>query len=112
MSAGGRQRARTDAEIAEVIRGLAEGRPQRELADLLGIDQSGISRALSGRRAFNLREVALIADWSGKQPEDILFSEPSAFAFRCSEDISDCDATMRQCRTVVQDYLAFRTVAE
>lgn len=111
MSAGGRQRARSDAEIAEVIRGIAEGYPQKELADLLGVDQSVVSRALAGKRAFNLREVALIADWSGREPEDILFSEPSAFAFRCDGDAGDCDDAIRQCRAVVQDFLAFRTVA-
>ena len=107
-----RQRSRSDEEVAEVIRGIVEGRPQRELAELLGIDQSGVSRALAGKRAFNLREIALIAAWSGREPEDILFKEPSAFAFRCDGETADCDAAVQRCRAVVQDFLAFRAVAE
>ena len=83
MPGGRTQRSRSDAEVAEVIRGIVAGLPQRELADLSGIDQSGVSRALAGKRAFNLREITLIAAWSGREPEDILFAEPSAFAFRC-----------------------------
>ena len=104
--------AGTNAEIADVVRKLVEGQSQRELADMLGADQSAVSRALNGKRAFNLREVALIADWSGKEPEDILFSEPSAFAFQCDGHDGNCDAAIKQCRAVVQDYFAFRTVAE
>jgi transcriptional regulator with XRE-family HTH domain len=98
--------------VAEVVRGIVAGRPQRELADLLGIDQSGVSRALAGKRAFNLREITLIAAWSGREPEDILFTEPSAFAFRCEDEAADCDAAAQRCRAVVQDFLAFRAVAE
>jgi transcriptional regulator with XRE-family HTH domain len=98
--------------VAEVVRGIVAGRPQRELADLLGIDQSGVSRALAGKRAFNLREITLIAAWSGREPEDILFTEPSAFAFRCEDEAADCDAAAQRFRAVVQDFLAFRAVAE
>ncbi len=50
----------------------------------------------------------MIAEWLGKEPEDILFVGPSAFAFRCDSGDGDCDAAAHQCRTVVQDYLAFR----
>ena len=112
MAARGRQKARTDEEIAEVIRRLVENRPQREVVDLLDIDQSAVSRALAGKRAFNLREVALIADWLGLGADEILFAQPSGFAFRCDADDARCDAAARQCRDIIRDYLAFRAVAE
>lgn len=112
MSAAGRQRSRSDAEVAEVVRGIVDGRPQRELAELLGIDQSRVSRALAGKRAFNLREITLIAVWSGREPEDILFTEPSGFAFRCEDEAVDCCGAVERCRAVVRDFLAFRAVAE
>lgn len=111
MATGGPERARTDAEVAEAIRGLVDDRPQRELAELLGIDQSAISRALSGKRAFNLREVALIADWAGTDTDDILFAQPNGFAFRCDSGDSQCDAAARKCRDIVRDLFAFRAVA-
>lgn len=112
MSTRGRERARTDAEIAEVIRDLVDNRPQREIAELLDVDQSAVSRALSGKRAFNLGEVALIADWMGMDADRILFAQPSGFAFRCDAGDVRCDAAALQCREIVRDLLAFRVVAE
>ena len=110
MSTHSRDRARTDAEIAETIRELTEGYSQKDLADLLGVDPSAVSRALAGKRAFNLREVALIADWLAIDADNILFSGKSALAWRCDAGDSSQDAACR-CREAVQDFLAFRTVA-
>ena len=112
MSTRGQQRSRTDAEIAQVIRDLVKDRPQREVAELLDIDQSAVSRALAGKRAFNLREVALSADWTDMDAEAILFAQPSSLAFRCDAGDARCDAAARQCRDIVRDLLAFRAVAE
>jgi len=111
MSTRGRERARTDAELAEAIRDLTADYSQRELADLLGIDPSAVSRALAGKRAFNLREVALIADWLGVDADDLLFSREGALAWRCEAGEVDQEQAARLCREVLKDYLAFRTVS-
>lgn len=111
MSTSVQERARTDAEVAQKIRELTEDYSQKDLAKLLGLDASAVSRALAGKRAFNLREVALIAEWLGVDADDILFSETRGFAWRCDTARGDEDAACR-CREVVKDFLAFRTVAE
>ncbi len=112
MSTRGLQRARTDAEIAEVIRTLVKDRPQREMAALLDVDQSAVSRALAGKRAFNLQEVALIANWMDMPADEILFAQGGGVAFRCDGADARCDVAARQCRDIVKDLLAFRAVAE
>jgi transcriptional regulator with XRE-family HTH domain len=110
MSTRGRERARTDAEVAETIRELTRSYSQKELADLLSLDASAVSRALAGKRVFNLREVALIADWLGVDADSILFARESALAWRCESGDGDQDAACR-CREAVKDFLAFRAVA-
>lgn len=112
MSVRDAHRARTDAEIAEVIRTLLTGRPQKEIAALLDVDQSAVSRALAGKRAFNLQEVAQIAEWTGKPADEILFAQPGGVAFRCEGADAACDVAAQQCRDIVRDLLAFRAVAE
>jgi len=112
MSARGAHRARTDAEIAEVIRTLFTGRPQKEVAARLDVDQSAVSRALAGKRAFNLQEVAQIADWAGMPADELLFAQPGGVAFRCEGADAQCEVAAQQCRDVVKDLLAFRAVAE
>ncbi len=112
MSGRGHGGARTDQKVSETVREMLGDRPQKELAELLGLDPSAVSRALAGKRAFNLREITLIADWVGVEPEEILFTRPSAFAFRCDADAGVCDVASRKCRSIVQDFLAFRAVAE
>lgn len=112
MSSRGHGRARTDQKVSETVREMLSDRPQKELAELLDLDQSAVSRALAGKRAFNLREITLIADWMGVDPEEILFTRPSAFAFRCDADSDVCDVAAQKCRSIVQDFLAFRTAAE
>lgn len=112
MPARGSQRTRTDAEIAEMIRTLVNGRPQKEIAELLDVDQSAVSRALAGKRAFNLQEVALIADWLDVPADEILFADPVGVAFRCDDADARCDLAANQCRDIVRDLLAFRAVAE
>jgi len=110
MSTRGRERARSDAEVSEAVRDLTEGYSQKELAELLGLDPSAVSRALAGKRAFNLREIALIADWLGVDADDILFARASALAWRC-ESPESSDAAACRCREAVKDFLAFRAVA-
>jgi transcriptional regulator with XRE-family HTH domain len=57
------QPPRGDAVAAEVRALMGRhGQRQQDLADLLGVDQSGISRRLSARTPFTVPELSKIAD--------------------------------------------------
>ena len=109
MATRGQERARSDAEVSRTISNLTEGYTQKELSEVLGLHPSAVSRALAGKRAFNLREVALLADWLGIDADDIIFARESALAWRCDSGQSGEDAACL-CREVVKDFLAFRAV--
>ena len=110
MSTRGRDRVRADIEIAEAIRERTAEFSQKELAALLDVDPSAISRAFAGKRAFNFREVALVAGLLGIDADEILFAREGALAWRreTGQDAQQ-DAACR-CREALNDYLAFRTV--
>lgn len=102
---------RTTADLAATIRELLGERPQRELADLLGLDASAISRALAGKRALNLVEIVDIADYLGVEPSHLLFDDEAVFALRADEGSALTRDAERRCLRVIDDVLAFRTVA-
>lgn len=57
-------RAGIAAEIrAEMAR---QQKTQRDLGEVLGIDQGSASLRLSGRRSFRAEELAAIAEWLGR----------------------------------------------
>jgi transcriptional regulator with XRE-family HTH domain len=51
------------------------GRSQEELAELLGLNKSAISRVESGQRGLAVQELALIAPFLGVSVDEILFGE-------------------------------------
>jgi len=65
--------------IAERVRSLlsSHGMEHQELARILGIDPSGLSRALSAQREFKSVEIALIADALGVPVGALLDENPS-----------------------------------
>jgi Zn-dependent peptidase ImmA (M78 family)/transcriptional regulator with XRE-family HTH domain len=65
--AGRVQRAITDA-----------GMKQNELADLIGVDKSALSRALNGQRQFKSLEIALIAEVLRIPVQQLLSAEPDS----------------------------------
>jgi len=104
--------ARTAAEMAAKVRELMEGHSQRELAQVLGVDASAISRALAGKRTLNLTEVVRVADYLGVEPECILFQDEPVFALRADADDEKVRAAESQCTQIIRDFSAFRTVAK
>jgi Zn-dependent peptidase ImmA (M78 family)/transcriptional regulator with XRE-family HTH domain len=64
--------------IAERVKSLlsAHSMEHQQLAAVLGIDPSGLSRALSGRREFKSLEIALIADAFGVPVGTLLEEHP------------------------------------
>jgi Zn-dependent peptidase ImmA (M78 family)/transcriptional regulator with XRE-family HTH domain len=71
--------ALTAAVLARRIRAAigAAGMQQRELAGIIGIDPSALSKALSGQRNFKPLEVALISDALGVPVQQLLRDEGS-----------------------------------
>jgi transcriptional regulator with XRE-family HTH domain len=49
---------------------------QRDLAEVLGIDQPSVSLRLRGERSFRAEELAVVAEWLGVPAADLL--EPAA----------------------------------
>ena len=73
---------RSDVEVGARVTVVLGSRPQRELADAVGMQPSVLSRALSGERAFNMSELVDIADYLGVRVEELLFDEQPAFVGR------------------------------
>ena len=103
---------RTTTDLATTVRELLGDRPQRELAELLGLDASAVSRALAGKRALNLAEVVDIADYLGVEPSHLLFTDEAVFALRAGEGAALSPEAERCCLQIMSDVLAFRTVAK
>lgn len=107
-----RESVRSDEEISACVREHMKGRSQRELAELLGVGASGVSRALAGKRSFNLQEIALIADWLGIESDDLLFREPGMLTLRGDDAAGEVDEATTVCRAIIGDFFAFRAAAE
>ena len=103
---------RTTADLATTVRELLGNRPQRELAELLGLDASAVSRALAGKRALGLGEIVDIADYLGVEPSHLLFKDEAIFALRAGEGTALSHEAERRCLQIINDVLAFRTVAK
>lgn len=73
------------ARVAWYMKYVSEPRrTQAELAELLGIEQSAVSKKLTGRRPFFPHELYSIAEWLDRPLSDFL--APSAEAFSSPPD--------------------------
>lgn len=72
---------RTLPPTAAAVRGLlaSHRRTQRELAQVLGISQSNVSKRLTGVSEFNASDVLAIAAWLDVDPARVL-GEPADIA--------------------------------
>jgi transcriptional regulator with XRE-family HTH domain len=57
---------------AEYVKRVAPGRNQAEIAELAGVDQTGVSRWLSGRTAPRVESVIRFARSLGRSPVEAL----------------------------------------
>jgi len=94
-------KVRSDTEVGARIGALLGERPQRELAEAVGMQASVLSRAMAGERAFNMSEVVDIADYLGVRVEDLLFDEQPAFVKRgAADDVATLEAVDRCSRLI------------
>lgn len=101
--------------MGDRIRELLKGRSQAELARAVRMDQSALSRVMSGQRALAVGELATIADYFGVRPE-VIISEPDAVfgaslrtGVEDSVSQADFDEAIARCLTVIDDFELFRT---
>jgi len=94
-------KVRSDVEVGARVAALLGSRPQRELADAVGMQPSVLSRALSGERAFNMSELVDIADYLGVRVEQLLFDEQPAFVGRGATDDAGVQAAVDRCSRLI-----------
>ena len=107
---GGAVKIRSDSEVGARIVGLLGDRPQRELADAVGMQPSVLSRALAGERAFNMSELVDIADFLGVRVEELLFDEQPAFVKRGAADDAVTQAAVDRCSRLIDAMLQIEAV--
>lgn len=101
---------RSDVEVGRRILEALGSRSQRELADAVALQPSVLSRALAGERAFNMSEIADIADYLGVRVEDLLFDEQPTFAMRGAADDAVARQTMSRCSGLIDAMLQIEVV--
>jgi len=107
---GGAVKIRSDSEVGARIVALLGERPQRELADAVGMQPSVLSRALAGERAFNMSELVDIADYLGVRVESLLFDEEPAFVQRGAASDAAAQAAIDRCSRLIDAMLQIETV--
>jgi len=103
-------KVRSDAEVGARILGLLGRRPQKELANAVGMQPSVLSRALAGERAFNMSELVDIADYLGVRVEDLLFNEQPVFVKRAVGDDGASQAAIDRCARLIDAMLRIEAV--
>jgi hypothetical protein len=101
-------KVRADIEVGKRILEALGSRSQRELADAVALQPSVLSRA--GERAFNMSEIADIADYLGVRVEDLLFDEQPAFAMRGGADDEVARETVARCSDLIDAMLQIEAV--
>ena len=103
-------KVRSDSEVGARITGLLGDRSQRELAEVVGMQPSVLSRALKGERAFNMSELVEIADYLGARLEELLFDEQPAFVMRGVAVNKATDAAVASCSRLIDAMLQIEAV--
>ena len=101
---------RDDIELGKRIAHQLGNRPQRELADAIGMQPSVLSRALAGERAFNMSELVDIADYLGVRVVELLFDEQLAFVKRGAADDEQTQAAVDRCSRLIDAMLQIEAV--
>jgi transcriptional regulator with XRE-family HTH domain len=101
---------RSDKEVGARIAALLGERPQRELAEAVGMQPSVLSRALAGERAFDMSEVADIADYLGVRVESLLFDEEAVFVQRGKVADEAAQAAVDRCVRLIDAMLQIEAV--
>lgn len=104
---------RTQDEVIEEIVALRErqGVSQSDLADVLGLDQSAVSRIERGERGLAVAELAGIAERLGVSVDSILRDDQAAEVLRADTNDETVRAAMSTVDRVVEVFFAFEALA-
>ncbi len=101
---------RTYAEVGERIRALRSDAAlsQRELGEVLGVDQTAVSRIETGDRALTGRELMLAADYFGVSSASIIQAEEDTLALLRPGDAEDesVKRSLDEFRSCIEDYFS------
>jgi transcriptional regulator with XRE-family HTH domain len=81
-------------EIVARIKGILEqrGDSQSDLAQVLGVDESAVSRLMAGNRGLAAAELAALCDHYGVRSDTILFGAPQEMVGALLRADADTDA--------------------
>lgn len=103
-------KVRSDSEVGKRVAAILGDRPQRVLAEAVGMQASVLSRALAGERAFNMSELVDIADYLGVRVEELLFDEQPAFVMRGLTTDEATTTAVAQCSRLIDAMLQIEAV--
>jgi transcriptional regulator with XRE-family HTH domain len=86
-------------------------RSQADLARAIGLDQSALSRVISGQRSLDLSELAAISEYFGVSSESLLFEDDQVFALRADSVSEEVCESVQRCLDVIDHYLLLETAA-
>lgn len=90
----------------------ATGMSQRRIAERIGIDESKLTKSLTGKRKFSSYELAALAELGGRTVEWVLSgSEPKQLSFAFRAGMLERDAAELAGRRIVSTILERRTAA-
>lgn len=103
---------RSHSEIIQEIVRLRRKRgiSQQELGEVIGLDQSTVSRIEKGERGLAVAELADIAERLNVAVESILRTEPARVALRASSENPQVQNAVRKIEDMVDSFLYFKAL--
>lgn len=103
---------RTKEQILDELRRLKEehGASQEELAAVLGVDQSSVSRLLNGERGLTAAELAGLAEFFGVSVDSILRDADEVVVYRGDKDDPALQEALRLVDDLIDNYVYFKAL--
>lgn len=104
---------RTAEEVGDELRRLRESQDwnQSKVAEILGIDQTGVSRIETGQRALTAKELMLLTEAYEISGDSILCKEDQLVMLRAGDSDSDgVKRSLHEFRECIEDYLGVEAI--
>jgi transcriptional regulator with XRE-family HTH domain len=111
-SGGANVAYRTKEQILDELRRLKEehGASQEELAAVLGVAQSSVSRLLNGERGLTAAELAGLAEFFGVSVDSILRDADEVVVYRGDKDDPALQEALRLVDDLIDNYVYFKAL--
>lgn len=102
-----------DRNLGVRLREAREGRSvsQRELGEILGVDQSAVARLEAGERRMGVGEMVAACDYLAIPVDQLLEGDRPKVAFRAATEGADEAEARRVFRGLIDDFFAFEAAA-